>query len=70
MISLETVANLFSYTKTLSIQLQSSKQDLSSALKNIKNVINVFDNNRKNPHVTFDPLFDSASKKHKCLGMI
>lgn len=67
-ISLETVTNLFSYTKTLSIQLQSSKQDLSSALKNIKNVINVFDNIRKNPDVTFVPLFDSATKKTQMFG--
>lgn len=57
------MANLFSYTKILSIRLQSSKQDLSGAMKNIKNVMNVFGNVRKSPGVTFDALFKSETKK-------
>ncbi|XP_022171524.1 52 kDa repressor of the inhibitor of the protein kinase-like isoform X1 [Myzus persicae] len=62
-VALETVANLFVYTRSLSIQLQSSKQDLSSAMENVKNILNVFEDIRKNPDTTFITLFESAAQK-------
>jgi len=62
------VANLFAYTKTLSIQLQSSKQDLSMAKKNIKNIIALFNSIRENPEDTFNSLFENAAKKAQIFG--
>ncbi|KAL4098636.1 hypothetical protein QTP88_023199 [Uroleucon formosanum] len=68
LVSLEIVANLFAYTKSLSIQLQSSKQDLSMAKKNIKNIIALFNNIRENPEDIFDSLFENAAKKAQMFG--
>ncbi|XP_060853297.1 52 kDa repressor of the inhibitor of the protein kinase-like [Rhopalosiphum padi] len=68
LVSLEIVANLFAYTKTLSIQLQSSKQDLSMAQKNIKNIIALFNSIRENPEDTFNSLFENAAKKAQMFG--
>ncbi|KAL4082892.1 hypothetical protein QTP88_029546 [Uroleucon formosanum] len=47
-VALETVANLF---------------DLSSAIKNVKNILNVFEYIRKNPDRIFITLFESAAQK-------
>ncbi|KAF0727401.1 zinc finger MYM-type protein 1-like, partial [Aphis craccivora] len=68
LVSLEIVANLFAYTKTLSIQLQSSKQDLSMAKNNIKDIINLFNSIRENPENTFNSLFENAAKKAQMFG--
>lgn len=54
---------IFAYTKILSIQLQSSKQDLSMAKKNIKHIIAIFNSILENPENTFDSLFENAAKK-------
>jgi hypothetical protein len=47
-ISLEIVAELFSYTKMLSIVLQSSKLKLSKAYSHVKDVIDVIGNIKEN----------------------
>ncbi|XP_025422746.1 52 kDa repressor of the inhibitor of the protein kinase-like [Sipha flava] len=62
-VALETVTNLFVYTRSLSIQLQISKQNLSSAMKNFKNILNVFEDIRKNPDITFITLFEITAQK-------
>jgi hypothetical protein len=62
-VALETVTNLFVYTRSLSIQLQISKQNLSSAMENFKNILNVFEDIRKNPDITFITLFEITAQK-------
>lgn len=68
LVSLEIVANLFAYTNTLNIQLQSSKQDLSMDKINIKNIIALFNSIRENPDNTFDSLFENAARKAQMFG--
>ncbi|KAL4126012.1 hypothetical protein QTP88_010244 [Uroleucon formosanum] len=63
LVSFEIVANLFAYTKTLSIKLKSSKQDLSMAKNNIKNIIALFNSIQENPENTIDSLFENTAKK-------
>jgi hypothetical protein len=48
LIFLEIVAELFSYTKMLSLVLQSSKLELSKAYSHVKDVIDVIGNIREN----------------------
>lgn len=61
-VSLEIAANLFSFTKDLSIQLQSSQQDLSSAFSLVKKVIKIFEEKRNNSDEEFSKYFKNASE--------
>jgi len=60
LISLETVANLFSYTITLSIQLQSPKQDLSGAFSYVEKIICLFEEKKRNSEIEFSNYFKNA----------
>jgi len=68
LISLEIVANLFSYTKTLSLVLQSPKLELSKAFSHVKNVIDVMDDIRENSISKFETYFKNASDMAALVG--
>jgi len=68
LISLEIVANLFSYTKDLSIKLQSPQQDLSSAFSHVKEVIQIFEAKRNNCDEEFSICFKNASEVASKIG--
>lgn len=48
--------------------MQSSKQDLCMAKKNIKNIIALFNSIRENHEDTFDSLFENAAEKAQMFG--
>ncbi|CAH1724767.1 unnamed protein product [Aphis gossypii] len=68
LISLEIVANLFSYTKTLSLVLQSPKLELSKAFSHVNDVINVIENIRENSTSRFETYFKNASDMAALVG--
>jgi hypothetical protein len=68
LISLEIVAELFSYTKMLSLVLQSSKLELSKAYSHVKDVIDVIGNIRENSVSEFEKYFKNASDKSALVG--
>jgi len=68
LISLEIVANLFTYTKTLSLVLQSPKMELSKAFSHVKNVIDVMDDIRENSISKFETYFKNASDMAALVG--
>lgn len=68
LISLEIVANLFSYSKMLSLILQSPKLELSKAFSHVKDVIDVISNIRENSLTEFKKYFKNASDMAALVG--
>lgn len=68
LISLEIVANLFSYTKDVSIKPKNTQQDLSSTFSLVKEIIKIFEAKRKNSDEEFSNYFINASKVASKIG--
>lgn len=68
LVSLEIAANLFSFTKDLSIRLQSPQQDLSSAFSLVREVIKIFEEKRNNADEEFLKYFKNATEVASTIG--
>ncbi|KAL4148354.1 hypothetical protein QTP88_002618 [Uroleucon formosanum] len=68
LISLETVANLFPYSKTLSLVLQSPKLELSKAFSHVKDVIDIIGDIRENLISKLETYFENASDMAALVG--
>jgi hypothetical protein len=65
---LETVANLFSFTKTLSIQLQRPQQDLIGAFSYVEKIKCLFEEKRRNSEIEFSNYFKNACQAATLVG--